>query len=150
MDGDGDRAVSFLFSASVVMSRAKSRFQRCLAITIFAMSIALRASVAFSQGQSVPNVVLIYADDMGSGDLGVQNPDSKIPTPNLDRLAREGTRFTDAHSSSGVCTPSRYAMLEGRYHWRKFHGIVNSFDESVLDNERSTLAEHDYHLGVDE
>ncbi len=123
------------------MSRAKSRFQRCLAITIFVTSIALRASVAFSQVQPVPNVVLIYADDMGYGDLGVQNPDSKIPTPNLDRLAREGTRFTDAHSSSGVCTPSRYAMLEGRYHWRKFHGIVNSFDESVLDNERSTLAE---------
>ena len=88
-----------------------------------------------------PNIVILYADDMGYGDLGVQNPDSKIPTPNLDRLAREGTRFTDAHSSSGVCTPSRYAMLTGRYHWRKFHGIVNSFDPPVLDQERTTLAE---------
>jgi arylsulfatase A len=88
-----------------------------------------------------PNIVILYADDLGYGDLACQNPESKIPTPNLDRLAAEGTRFTDAHSSSGVCTPSRYAMLMGRYHWRKFHGIVNSFDPPVLDAERTTLAE---------
>jgi len=88
-----------------------------------------------------PNIVILYADDMGYGDLGIQNPDSKIPTPNLDRLAQEGMRFTDAHSSSGVCTPSRYAMLHGRYHWRKFHGIVNSFDQPILDEDRTTLAE---------
>ena len=88
-----------------------------------------------------PNIVILYADDMGYGDLGIQNPDSKIPTPHLDQLAREGMRFTDAHSSSGVCTPSRYAMLHGRYHWRKFHGIVNSFDQPILDDERQTIAE---------
>lgn len=75
------------------------------------------------------------------GDLGANNPDSKIPTPHLDRLASEGTRFTDAHSSSGVCTPSRHALLHGRYHWRKFHGIVQSFDQPILDAERTTLAE---------
>lgn len=88
-----------------------------------------------------PNIVILYADDMGWGDLGVQNPDSKIPTPHLDQLAHEGTRFTDAHSSSGICTPSRYALLHGRYHWRKFHGIVNSFDLSVMDADRLTIAE---------
>ncbi|MCA9170126.1 MAG: arylsulfatase [Planctomycetales bacterium] len=88
-----------------------------------------------------PNVVILYADDMGWGDLGIQNPESKVPTPNLDQLARAGTRFTDAHSSSGICTPSRYALLNGRYHWRKFHGIVNSFDQPVMDEERLTLAE---------
>ncbi|RFC46510.1 MAG: arylsulfatase A [Verrucomicrobia bacterium] len=88
-----------------------------------------------------PNLVILYADDMGFGDLGAQNPKSKIPTPNLDRLASEGTRFTDAHSSSGVCTPSRYALLQGRYHWRKFHDIVNSFDPPVLDPEKTTLPE---------
>ena len=90
---------------------------------------------------SRPNIVIMYADDMGYGDLAVQNPNSKIPTPNLDRLAAEGTRFTDAHSSSGVCTPSRYALLHGRYHWRKFHSIVNSFDQPILDAERTTLPE---------
>jgi len=91
--------------------------------------------------QLKPNIVILYADDMGFGDLGVQNQNSKIPTPHLDNLAAQGTRFTDAHSSSGVCTPSRYAMLHGRYHWRKFHGIVNSFDQPILDDERTTLAE---------
>lgn len=90
---------------------------------------------------SRPNIVILYADDMGYGDLGVQNPMSGIPTPHLDRLAAQGTRFTDAHSSSGICTPSRYALLHGRYHWRKFHGIVNAFDQPILDAERTTLPE---------
>ena len=87
-----------------------------------------------------PNIVILYADDMGYGDLGVQNPDSKIPTPNLDRLAKAGMRFTDGHSSSGVCTPSRYALLTGRFHWRKFHSIVNSFGPPAIDSEL-TIAE---------
>ena len=54
-----------------------------------------------------PNIVFILADDLGYGDLGCYNKDSKIPTPNLDRLAGEGTRFTDAHAPTSVCTPSR-------------------------------------------
>jgi len=89
----------------------------------------------------LPNIVLIYADDMGYGDLAIQNPESRIPTPNLDRLASEGMCFTDAHSSSGICTPSRYALLTGRYHWREFHGIVNVFEGSVIAPERLTLPE---------
>ncbi|GHB52617.1 arylsulfatase [Persicitalea jodogahamensis] len=88
-----------------------------------------------------PNIVILYADDMGYGDLGVQNKKSKIPTPNLDKLAAEGMRFTNAHSSSGICTPSRYALLTGRYHWRKFHGIVDSWDASVFDKAEMTLPE---------
>jgi len=88
-----------------------------------------------------PNIVILYADDMGYGDLAIQNPTSKIPTPHLDRLAREGMRFTDAHSSSGVCTPSRYALLTGRFHWRKFHSIVNSFGPSSFDDAELTLPE---------
>lgn len=88
-----------------------------------------------------PNVVLIYADDMGWGDLGVQNPESKIPTPNLDRLAARGMRFTDAHSSSGICTPSRFALLTGMHHWRRFHEIVNAFGPSVFVPEDLTMAE---------
>ncbi len=88
-----------------------------------------------------PNIVILYADDMGYGDLAVQNPDSKIRTPHLDRLAREGMRFTDAHSSSGICTPSRYALLTGRFHWRKFHGIVQSFGPPSFDAAELTLPE---------
>lgn len=99
-------------------------------------------AVAMGSGEeknSLPNLVILYADDMGYGDLGIQNPDSKIPTPNLDQLAREGMRFVDAHSSSGICTPSRYALLTGRYHWRKFHDIVNSWEGSVFSNESLLL-----------
>lgn len=79
-----------------------------------------------------PNILILYADDLGYGDLAFYNPASKIPTPNLDKLAVEGMRFTDAHSSSGICTPSRYALLTGRYHWRDFHDIVKTFGSSVF------------------
>lgn len=89
----------------------------------------------------LPNIVVLYADDLGYGDLGCYNRDSKIPTPHLDRLARQGMRFTDAHSSSGICTPSRYALLTGRHHWRKFHRIVWQFGPSVFDDARLTMPE---------
>lgn len=65
-----------------------------------------------------PNIVLIIADDIGYGDLGCYGA-QKVKTPNLDRLAREGTRFTDAHSTASVCTPTRYALMTGRYAWRQ-------------------------------
>lgn len=109
-------------------------------VLLFLCSLFVHASTGHGYGQR-PNIVILYADDMGFGDLAAQNLESKIPTPHLDRLAADGTRFTDAHSSSGICTPSRYALLQGRYHWRKFHGIVNSFEQSVLDGPKSTIAE---------
>ncbi|MDC1105514.1 arylsulfatase [Prolixibacteraceae bacterium] len=86
-----------------------------------------------------PNIVIIYADDMGYGDLNCQNPDSKIPTTNLDKLASEGIRFTDAHSSSGVCSPSRYALLTGQYHWRRTHRISSAFDYPMFRKDDITL-----------
>ncbi|MGB0258937.1 MAG: sulfatase-like hydrolase/transferase, partial [Coraliomargarita sp.] len=61
-----------------------------------------------------PNIVLIYADDLGYGDLSCYGA-TKIDTPNIDSLAAEGRLFTDAHSTSAVCTPSRYALLTGEY-----------------------------------
>ena len=88
---------------------------------------------------SPPNIVILYADDMGYGDLGVNNPASKIPTPNLDRLAATGMRFTDGHSSSGICSPSRYALLTGRHHWRDFHDIVGVLGASVFKEGQLTL-----------
>ena len=87
-----------------------------------------------------PNIVIIYADDLGYGDLSCQSPESKITTPNLDKLASEGMRFTDAHSSSGICSPSRYALLTGNYHWRRQHGIVNSFGKPFFEDGELTLA----------
>lgn len=91
------------------------------------------------QEDGLPNIVIIYADDMGYGDLNVQNPNSKIPTPHLDQLASEGMRFTDAHSSSGICSPSRFALLTGTYHWRRQHNIVNSFGKPFFDGTELTL-----------
>ena len=66
-----------------------------------------------------PNLLIIYADDLGYGDVQCYNPErGKILTPHIDKLAGQGMRFTDGHSSSGVCSPSRYTLLTGRYHWR--------------------------------
>ncbi|MEQ9285770.1 MAG: arylsulfatase [Cyclobacteriaceae bacterium] len=92
-----------------------------------------------SKADTPPNIIIIYADDMGYGDLNCQNPNSKIPTPNLDQLAAEGMRFTDAHSSSGICSPSRFALLTGTYHWRRQHGIVGSFGEPFFKDTDITL-----------
>ncbi len=86
-----------------------------------------------------PNILIIYTDDMGYGDVNIQNPDSKIPTPYLDQLAIEGIRFTDAHSSSGVCSPSRFALLTGTYHWRRQHAIVGAFGQPFFNESDITL-----------
>ena len=65
-----------------------------------------------------PNVLFILSDDLGYGDVAVYNPDSKVPTPHLDRLAEEGMLFTDAHSPSTVCTPTRYSVMTGQMAFR--------------------------------
>ena len=89
-----------------------------------------------------PNIILILADDMGYGDPGSYNPDSKIPTPHIDRLAAEGMRFTDAHSPSGVCTPTRYGLLTGQYSWRTHlkRGVLRGYSPSLIDTSRTTVA----------
>ena len=87
-----------------------------------------------------PNVVILYADDMGVADVSYGNAEAKIQTPNLDRLASEGMTFTDGHSSSGICTPSRFALLTGQHHWRRFHGIVGAFGGSVFEDDDFTIA----------
>jgi arylsulfatase A len=112
-------------------------FTACLVVA----AVAFIDSGTAAAAPPLPNVVILYADDMGFGDLGANNPASKIPTPHLDLLAAEGMRFTDAHSSSGICTPSRYALLTGRHHWRDFHGIVHSLGGSVFRPGQLTLPE---------
>ncbi len=98
-------------------------------------------SALYVSADDKPNILILYADDIGYGDLGCYNSESKIPTPTLDKLAQEGMRFTDGHSSSGICSPSRYALLTGRYHWRKFHHIAESFGASKFSPEELTLPE---------
>lgn len=90
-----------------------------------------------------PNILIILADDLGYGDVQAYNPTrGKIPTPHLDKLASQGMRFTDGHSSSGVCSPSRYTLLTGRYHWRTRlqTGIVGVFGDPLIAPERLTVA----------
>jgi arylsulfatase A-like enzyme len=100
---------------------------------------AVILSSCVSKETKLPNIVIIYADDMGYGDLNCQNPNAKIPTPYLDQLASEGMRFTDAHSSSGICSPSRFALLTGMYHWRRQHGIVGAFGKPFFKDSDITL-----------
>src|SRR5262245_21790175 len=88
-----------------------------------------------------PNIVFILADDLGYGDPGCYNPQSKIPTPHLDRLAREGIRFTDAHAPDAVCTPTRYGLLTGRYCFRSRlkRGVLAPWDPPLIEPGRLTL-----------
>ncbi|MHC4676672.1 MAG: sulfatase family protein, partial [Planctomycetota bacterium] len=96
-----------------------------------------------------PNIIFIMADDMGYGDVGCYNPASKIPTPNMDRLAEEGVRFTDAHSPSAVCTPTRYGVLTGRYCWRTRlkRGVFGGFNRPLIEKDRLTVASFLKHHG---
>ena len=89
-----------------------------------------------------PNVVIIFADDWGFGDLSCLNPESRIPTPCTDALARQGTVFLDAHSCSAVCTPSRYGLLTGRYAWRGRlkEGVLFGYSRELIEPGRATIA----------
>lgn len=89
----------------------------------------------------LPNIILIVADDLGYGDLGVYGA-QKIKTPVIDGLANRGLRFTDAHTSSSLCSPSRYSILTGRYPWRTRlkRGVVATFDKPLIDSGRMTVA----------
>lgn len=89
-----------------------------------------------------PNIILILADDMGYGDAGCYNPESKIPTPNIDRIASEGIKFTDAHSPASLCTPTRYGLLTGRYCWRTRlkKWVILGYDETpLIEKSRTTI-----------
>lgn len=93
-------------------------------------------------GSDLPNIVLILADDMGYGDAGCYNPESKISTPNIDQLAADGIRFTDAHTPASVCTPTRYGLLTGRYCWRTRlkKWVILGYDETpLIEPGRETL-----------
>jgi arylsulfatase A-like enzyme len=104
------------------------------------MTIVLLAVHSLAVAADRPNIVLIYADDLGYGDVGCYGA-TEVKTSNLDRLAREGLRFTDGHSAAATCTPSRYAMLTGEYAWRKKGtGILPGDAPLIIEPGRVTLA----------
>ena len=148
--------------------RSRRQFLKALGIGAVSLTApwcmtALGRSSHDRRSTPKPNIVFILADDMGYGDLGCQNPDSKIPTPNLNRLAKQGMRFTDAHSPSAVGRGTRYGLLTGRYPWRAKlkRGVQQCWSGSVIESDRLTvgrlLQRHGYdtacigkwHLGMD-
>ncbi len=103
----------------------------------------LASSLSAAVAADRPNILLILADDLGYGSLNSYGADeSHIRTPNIDRLAKEGRRFTDASTPSSVCSPTRYGLLTGRYDWRtdKKHGVLNTTDPLHIDTSRPTIA----------
>ncbi len=106
---------------------------------LFVLALAAHWGAVACQASDRPNIVLIYADDLGYGDVGCYGA-TKVKTPNIDRLAREGLRFTDGHSSSATCTPSRYALLTGEYAWRKpGTGVLAGDAPLIIPPGRTTL-----------
>jgi len=113
--------------------------------TLILLSAVLTLCPAYSAQEPPerkPNIVLVMADDLGWGDAGCMNPASKIPTPNLDRVAAAGMRFLDAHSPSAVCTPTRYGLLTGRYAWRTHlkAWVLGGASPALIEEGRTTLA----------
>jgi arylsulfatase A len=112
------------------------RFVRLLA------AVSLFVAIASSEAAEKPNIVVILCDDLGYGDVKANSPEGRIATPHMDRLAREGVRFTDAHTPSSVCTPTRYGLLTGRYNWRTKlqSGVLGGLSPRLIEQGRETLA----------
>ena len=102
------------------------------------MVSATALPAAETKPDSRPNIVLIYADDIGYGDFGCYGA-TKVKTPNVDRLAAQGLRFTDAHTSDGLCTPSRYSLLTGTYAFRDRVSLVNADAALLIAPGKTTL-----------
>jgi arylsulfatase A-like enzyme len=107
---------------------------------VFVLAAMVHLTTGIAAGR--PDIVFILADDLGYGDVACFNPQSRIPTPHIDGLAREGMRFTDAHSASAVCTPTRYGLLTGRYCWRTRlkSGVLGGFSKPLIDPRTPTVA----------
>lgn len=110
-----------------------------IALAIFA---AFQVSVSYGEDAAKPNIIVILADDLGWGDVSCNQPDGKVRTPAIDKLAAEGTRFINAHAPHSVCTPSRYALLTGRYCWRTFvrEGVLPGYARPLIPPTRVTIA----------
>ena len=127
---------------------------RQLPILMLAVGAATLPAEAQERNAITPNVVLILADDLGWGDVRAMHPESAVPTPHIDRLAGDGMRFVDAHAPAAVCTPTRYALLTGRYTWRTrlTSGVLGGYSPPLLEPDRPTLGTllqaHGYRTGA--
>lgn len=123
-------------------------------LTLLLLAFLLSNCTTNTETLKNPNIIIILADDMGYGDVQALNSYSKIPTPNLNRLADEGVTFTDAHTPSAVCTPTRYGLLTGRYCWRSRlkSGVQDGYGPPLIEPERPTIAsllkKADYKTGI--
>lgn len=99
-------------------------------------------SISKKENNGKPNIIYVLADDLGYGDVQYYNKDGKIPTPNINSMANNGVVFTDAHTSSAVCTPTRYGILTGRYNWRSSlkSGVLNGYSKALIKQKRTTVA----------
>src|SRR5665213_574596 len=107
------------------------------------IALALAGQALRSHAAERPNVVIILADDLGYGSVGCYGADpALVRTPNIDRLAREGRRFTDANTTSSVCSPTRYSVLTGRYCWRTSltHEVLSTFAPLHIETTRLNMA----------
>jgi len=106
------------------------------------LSILLIFSYCENATERPPNIIYILADDLGYGDIGVFNSEGKIKTPQLDLMAQQGMVFTDAHTTSSVCTPTRYGILTGRYNWRSplKKGVLSGTSSGLIPKDRTTVA----------
>ncbi|MCG9792831.1 sulfatase-like hydrolase/transferase [Flavobacterium algicola] len=111
------------------------------AITV-ALFTCCNLSISAQNKKSNPNIVIIYTDDQGIGDVSALNPNAKFKTPNMDRLVNEGMSFMDGHSSDAVCTPSRYGLLTGRYSWRTLlkENVLHADGPCLIEKDRMTIA----------
>ncbi|MBM3759656.1 MAG: arylsulfatase [Acidobacteria bacterium] len=123
----------------VPMKQNRGLARRQFLATLSALTLPFQAQAARPKNR--PNIVVILADDLGYGDVGAYNSDSRIPTPNMDRLAREGVRFVDAHTPCGVCSPTRFGLLTGCYPWRTElkSQVLWPWDKPLIDEKRLTM-----------
>lgn len=118
------------------------QFRTIVTLAFLACSVAPASATEPTASPERPNILIIYTDDQGYGDVSCLNPEAKFETPNFDRLAREGITFTDGHCSDTVCTPSRYGLLTGRYSWRTElkRGVLGAEHPCLISDDRMTLA----------
>jgi len=124
-----------------MMNSIKNIRRIVLALPVAVFVCNCQADSASNEHSKKPNVIIIYADDLGYGDVSCYNKESKILTPHIDSLAAAGMRFTDAHSAASFCTPSRYSLLTGNYCWRteRTSNLQGGFDDPIIQEGEQTL-----------